>query len=121
MDLIDEKYNFSLGLYHFIYDSFQPFLKFAFIFGTGNQCPHIERIYLFRFQILGYISPHDTMRQSFGNGSLSGSRFSDEDRIVFGTTAQYLQYPTYLIITTDDRIEFSRTRPFIQIYGIFAQ
>ena len=120
MDLIDEKYNFSLGLYHFIYDSFQPFLKFAFIFGTGNQCPHIERIYLFRFQILGYVSPHDTMRQSFGNGSLSGSRFSDEDRIVFGTTGQYLDSTANFIVASNYRIQFSIRRQFGEIGCIFC-
>lgn len=48
----------------------------------------------------------------------TGSRLSDEDRIVFGTSRQDLQYSSDLIITADHGIKFTHPRQFIQVTRI---
>ena len=61
--------------------------ELGFIFCSCNQCSHIERVDLFVFQVFGYVSPEDTMRQSFYDSCLTCTRFTNQDRIVLGSAA----------------------------------
>ena len=119
--LIDEKNYLAIGLYHFIDYGFESFLKLSLVFGAGNQRAHIERIDLLRLQIFGHVTAHNTVSQTFGNGRLTGTGFSYENRVVLGASAQNLQHAADFIITADDRIQFTRTGPLVEVNGIFAQ
>ena len=88
--LVDKKDNFSLALNDFVDYRFQPFFKFSFVFGSGNQSSHVERKDLFAFQVFGNVSAYDTMRQSFGYGCFTRTRFTYQDRIIFGSATQNL-------------------------------
>ena len=90
VDFVDEQDNLSLGLSDFVNDRFESFLKFSLIFCTCNQCAHVERIDLLPFQVLRYITTYDALRQSLYDGSLAGSRLSDENGVVFRSTTQNL-------------------------------
>ena len=42
MDFIDKQDDAAFGFDYFIDNRFQTFFKFTFVFGSGNQCAHIQ-------------------------------------------------------------------------------
>ena len=121
MNLINEQDYFPIRFDDFIYHRFQSFFKFALVFGTCNQCAHIQRKDLFCFQIFGYIAAHNSLCKAFGNGGFSGSGFADEDWVVFGAPAQYLQHPSDFFITSYHGIQLSGARTFIEVNCVFFE
>ena len=121
MDFINEEYDLTFRLHHFVDHSLQSLFKFTFIFSTRYQGSHIQREYLFSLQILRDVTSDNSLRKSFCNRSLTDTRLTYQNRVVFSTTAQNLQNSTNLFITTDDRIQLSTSCTLIQIDGIFAQ
>ena len=121
MDFVDEEDDVAFGLFYLVDDGLQTFLELTFVFGSGYQGTHVERIQLFVFQVLRHITTKDSLCQSFDDGGLTGTWFADQDRIVFGTTAQYLQNPTDFFVTADDWIELAVSGGIYQVDGILFQ
>ena len=46
---------------------------------------------------------------------------SNQNRIVFSATAQYLKYAADLLVTSDDRVQLTATGSFIQVDGILFE
>ena len=61
------------------------------------------------------------MGKTFDNSSLSGARFTYQNRIVLGAAAEYLQYAANLIVASYYRIELAATSGLVKIYGILAE
>ncbi len=76
VDFVDKEYYFAVGLCHFVHDGFQSFLEFAFVFGAGDECAHVERIDLLAAQVFGHVAAYDAVCESFGDGSFAGTRFA---------------------------------------------
>ena len=76
MDFIYKKNNLSFSLSYLINNSFESFFKLAFIFSSSNQSSHVQRIYLFTFQIFRDITTYNSMSQTFCYGSLTSTRLS---------------------------------------------
>ena len=121
VNLIDEEDDFALALDYLVDYRFESFLKLTFVFGTGDKGTHVEREDLFALQVFGHIATHDTVSQPLGDSRFTGTRFTYQDRVVFGTPAQDLQHPTYLVVTPDNRVEFAAAGTLGQVDGIFAQ
>ena len=121
MDFIDEQDDISIRFGYFVDNRLQSFFEFAFVFCTCNQRTHVERKQLLVFQVLRNISTQDSLSQSFYDCCLTCTRFTNQDRIVFGTTAQDLQYTTDFFITTDYRVQLAVTCSFYQVDSIFAE
>ena len=83
--------------------------------------PEIERDDFFPLQTLRHITGDDTLRQSLGDRRLSRARFPDQDRIVLRPTRQDLHDSPYLLVPTDDRIEFLFPRLFRQIHRVLLK
>ena len=77
MDFIDKQDDAAFGFDYFIDNRFQTFFKFTFVFGSGNQCAHIQWEDLFVLQVVGYITSDDTVCQAFNKGGLTGTRLTD--------------------------------------------
>ena len=61
------------------------------------------------------------MRDSFGDGRFADARFADQDRVVFGSPRQDLQYPPDLLVPADHRVEFAFAGLFVQVDRVFAE
>ena len=61
------------------------------------------------------------MRQSFYNRGFTHPRLSNQNRVVFGTARQNVQYPANFLLPPDNRIKFAVSGAFIEVYGIFVQ
>ena len=61
------------------------------------------------------------MGNTLGNGGLTHTRFADKYRIVLCSARENLQHTTTLLITTNNRIEFTGSGKFIEVYRILSE
>ena len=52
---------------------------------------------------------------------LAHARLADEDGVVFRPARKNLEYAPYLLVASDDGVEFSGACHLVQVDGIFAQ
>jgi len=121
MDFVDEENDVAFRLGHFVDDRFQSFLEFPLVLRACYQCTHVEREELLVLQIFRHITTEDSLGKTFYDSRLTRTRFTYQDRVVLGASAQDLEYPTDFLVTTDDRVKFARTGCFYQVDGVFAQ
>ena len=72
---------------HLFEHGLQALLEITAILGASQQSTHIERIDDSILQNLGHITLSHAPSQTLGNGGLANTRFADQQRIVFATTA----------------------------------
>ena len=121
MDFVDEEDDAAFRLCHLVDDALQTFLKLTLILRTSHQRTHVEGVELFVLQVLGHITPYNTTSQAFHDGGLTRTWFTDQNGVVLCTTAQDLQEPTDLIITTDHGVKFALTGEIDQVLRVFLQ
>ncbi len=121
MNLIDEEDDVAIGVCHLFDDALQALLKLAFVFGTGDQSTHVERIELLILQVLRHIAAHDTLSKTFNDSGLTGTWLTDQNRIVLCTSREDLKHTAYLLITSDDRVEFTLAGFVYEVTGIFRE
>lgn len=68
-----------------------------------------------------HVTRDNTLRESFGDGRLADSRFSDDDRIVLRAPRQYTDAPSNLGISPDDGVKFSLLCLRRQVPRVLAQ
>src|SRR5260370_32674552 len=91
----------------FLEDSFQALLKLTPELGPCHQRTEVKRYNLLISKSFRNIATHNTLGQTFDNGSFSNARFADEYGLVLSTSAQYLDHTPHFLIAPDDRIKFS--------------
>ena len=106
---------------HFIQCVLQSFFKFTPVFAAGHHGPHIQGNDLFAIQVFGDGSLHDLLGQPFRHGRFTHPGFTDQHRIVFGSSGKDLDDPFNFGLTADHRIQFSLSRRFGEIPAIFLQ
>ena len=121
MDFVDEQQDLAFGRNYFFDHGFQPLFELALVLRSGDQRAHIQRINLFASQILRDVAVDDPVRDSFGDGRFADARFADQDRVVFGSPRQDLQYPPDLLVPADHRVEFALAGLFVQVDRVFAE
>ncbi|KEP73430.1 hypothetical protein HR12_10415, partial [Microbacterium sp. SUBG005] len=90
-------------------------------FAPGHQRAHIQRQYATAFQPFGHFAINDTLRQPFNDGGFTDARLTNQHRVVFGTTLQYLDSPTNFFVTADYRVKFALLGTFGQVDRKFLQ
>ena len=99
------KEDYLTGCFHyFVDDTFKSLLKLTLIFRTGNERTHIEGVDKFLLQVLRHVTAHDTMSQALRYRRLTDAGFTNKNRVIFCPSAQYLQYPTDLVVTSYDGV-----------------
>ena len=101
--------------------AFQTLFKLTAVFRPGHQRPHIQRQYPTAFQPFWYFAVDDTLRQAFDDCRFTHPGFTDQHRVVFGTTLQYLNGTANLFITADHRIQLALLGTLGEIDGKFLQ
>ena len=72
-------------------------------------------------QILRHVAAHDALCQTFHDGGLTGTRFTDEDRVVLRAAREDLQYTTDFIVAADDGVELSLAGIVDEVLGILRE
>ena len=81
--------------------------KLSAVFGSGYNRGHIEHYHPLVKQDTGYFLLNDTQCQPLYNSRLADTRLTNQHRIVFLTTTQYLRQAFYLTLTPYNRIELA--------------
>ena len=121
MDLVDEEYDLSVALRHFVDDRLQTLLKFALVFRSGHESSHVEREYLLGAEVFRYVAAHYPLGQALGYGGLAGARLAYEHGVVFGASAEYLEHAADLVVAAYHRIELALTGALIEVDGILVE
>ena len=120
MQLIDEEDDI-LRATNLIHHGLDSLFELATIFCPGYHQREIERDDAFIAQQFRHIASRDFLSQAFDDGGLSNPCFTEHHRVVFGTSAEDLNYALDLVLATDDRIQLALFRQFGQIAAERAQ
>ena len=104
-----------------VQNRFQTLFEFATVLCAGDQGAQIQREDLPVFQVGRDIATHNSQCQTLCNGSFTDTRLTDQNRIVLGLSGEDSNDISYLIISADDRIQFSGTGTLHQILSVFRQ
>ena len=121
VELVDEGDDFTIGSFDFIQDGLEAFLEFTAVLRTRNHPCQIKSDELLVLQGLGHISGDDSLSQPFHNCGLTNARFTDENRIVLGSTGQHLDHTANLAITANHRIQFSLASHLSEVTTVLLQ
>ena len=121
VQLVDKQNDLSLGRRHFLQERFQPILKLAAIFRTGNHRTQIQRHNPLVAQRIRHIPAHHTTRQAFGNRRFAHARLADQHGIILCAPRQHLHHAANLIIPSNHRINFPFPRQSCEVLAILLQ
>ena len=121
VNLVYEEYYAALTLGYFVDDAFQTLFKLAFILGSGDQCAHVERVYLLVLEVLGNVAPDYSLGQALNDCRLSCARFAYQYRVVLGAARQYLQYAANLVVSSNHRVELALACLLYEVFGVFLK
>jgi hypothetical protein len=102
--LVDEQDAVTRRL-DFFDDLFETLLKFATIFGAGDERSNIESEEALVLERLGYVARDDSLGETLDDGRLSDTGLPNEDGIVLGTTGENLDDPLDFRFPSYDGIE----------------
>ena len=121
MDLVDEEQYLALAGRNLLHDGFQTLLELALVLGACDQRTHVQRVDDLRLQVLGHVAVDDPAGDALGDGGFADAGLAHENRIVLRAPRKDLQHAADLLVTPDDRVEFSRARLLVEVDGILAQ
>ena len=121
VDFVDEEDDATLSGGHFVDHALEALFKFAFVFGTGHECAHVEREDALVAQVLRYVAASDALCQTFDDGGFTGTGFADENRVVLGAARKDLQHPTNLFVASDHGVQFAVAGFGHEVAGVFLQ
>ena len=120
MNLIYIKNYLTLALNNLLNNRLKPLFKFSLILGARNKSAHIQRVEHFVLKVLRHISINYPLCQALSYGCLSNSRFSYKNRIVLCPSAKNLQNTPNLLVPSNNRVQFARLRPLVEVDCISA-
>src|SRR5258708_30837575 len=106
VQLIDEE-NHILGATNLIHHGLDSLFELATIFCPGYHEREIERDDSFIAQQFRHVSSRGFLSQAFDDGGLSNTCFTDQHWVVFGASAEVLNYTFDLVLATDHRIQLA--------------
>ena len=121
MQFIDKEDNPAFRAGHFFEHCLQAFFEFTAILGACDKCTKIKSDYLLVFQGFGHISAHNALGQSLHNGGFPDARLANQDRVILGTAAEYLDDAPDLFVAPNHRVELALRREFREVAAIFFE
>jgi hypothetical protein len=107
VQLVDEENDLALRVLNLFQNGFQTIFKLATILRTGEHRAEIECDEFLVTQCLRHVAGDDALGETFDDRGLTDAGFANQYGIVLGPARKDLDRATNLVVTTDDRIEFS--------------
>ena len=82
-----------------------PLFKLSSVLGAGHHTGQVHGQKPFIPDCRGHIAVHDPLREAFHDRSLSDAGFTDQAGIVLGPSAQDLNDPADLVLSSDHGIQ----------------
>ena len=121
MNFIDEKNYLSICTFDFFHDLLETLFEFSAVFCTSEKHSEIERNELFIFKRFRNITFCNSDCETFNDCSLSCSRFSDQDRIIFCAARKNLHDACDFSVTTNYRIELVFASELDETASVFIE
>ncbi|OQC02792.1 MAG: hypothetical protein BWX80_03021 [Candidatus Hydrogenedentes bacterium ADurb.Bin101] len=106
MQLVDEENDTVIRAADFFHDRLEPFLKLAPVLGARHHAGKVQGEYSSVQEQIRHIAAGNRLCQTFHNRGLADAGFADQDGIIFGPPAEYLDDAFNFRLTPDDRVEF---------------
>jgi len=119
--LVDEQDDVAGRLGNLLEDGLEPFLELAAVLGPGNQGAHIQLDNALLLQTFRYVTVHNALRQTLGDGGLADARLADEGRVVLAAPRENLNDAPNLLVPSDDGIQLSLAGHVCEIAAVFFQ
>ena len=121
MNLVDEENDLALGALDLFYRALEPLFKLAAEACSGYHGPHVELYHLLAAEDLGDIVLRQLASQALCDGRLAHPGPADEDRVILGPAAEYLDHAQNLGIPANDRVELALVGQLGQVAAEFLQ
>ena len=120
MDLVDKQQDFSV-LHHLRDHLLDSLLELTAVLGSRNHAGEIQNHHTFSADRIRNVAGSDELGEAFDHSCFSHTRFSDETRVIFCSSAQDLDHAADLFFPADDRIQFSLFREDCEITTVSIQ
>ena len=120
MNLVNEQDGIRIILQCFEH-TFQALFEVAAVFGTGEQCAHIQGVDDGVSEDVRYIFIHNATRQTFGDGCFTDTGLTNQQWIVFATAAENLYHAFQFAFAADKRVNLAFLGKCIQINGVLLE
>src|SRR5262245_29312575 len=120
MQLINKNY-VLLAFGKLAHDKFQALFELAAVFCAGDDQRKIEHQNTLAFEKCRNVAVHHSLRQAFDDGGLADAGLADQNRIIFCAAAKNFYEAFDLMLTADQRIEFSGSSVGRQVAGEFTK
>ena len=121
VQLVDKQNNLPFLICEFVQQTFEPFLEFAAILRSRDQRPEVQRQQSLALESLGDLTVNNPLRKPVDNCGFADAGLTNQYRVVFCATLENLNRSSYLVISADDRVEFSLHCSFSNIDRIFIK
>ena len=121
VQFVYEKDNLSFALAYLVQHGFQPFLELAAEFRARNQRTHIQGENGLVFQTFGHVAAHNPLRKPLHDCGLAHAGFAYQHGIVLRLAGKYPDDVPYLVVASDDGVEFLLFRAFHEVETVFVQ
>ena len=106
MDLINDQNDIS-GFFDLVNESFHAAFKLAAELGSCHHGGHIQHINFLVQKLIGYLTVHDPLGKSFGNGGFTNTGLTDETGIILLTAVEDLNHTLSLRITAYNAVDLA--------------
>ena len=121
VDFVNKEDGTVRSILDFFDDCLQPLFKFPLVLGSSNQGTHVQAEQGHAVEVFRHIALDDAVSNSFGDGGFAHAGFADEERVVFGASAQDLKHASDFFIAPDDRVELAFGGEFVQVACVFGE
>ena len=121
VQLVDKSNYLPFGGFDFFQHRLEAFLELAAVLGPGHHRGQVQGNQMLVFQGIRDVSGHDTLGQALYHGSFSHPGFTDQNRVILGASAQYLDYAANLLVTPNHRVQLPVHGALRQVVTVLLQ
>ena len=103
------------GTTHFVHHGFDAFFELTTVFRTSNHHREVEYHDPFFGQDLRHFTGDDQLGKTLDDRRFSNTRFTQQNRVILGSAAEYLNSAFDFLGSSDDGIQFALFRQFGQV------
>ena len=107
VQFVDEEDDAALGVLDLLEDGLETLLELAAELGPGDERAEVQADDALVLEGLGDVAADDALGQALRDRGLADARLADEDRVVLGAAAQYLNDTADLFVAADDRVQLA--------------
>ena len=115
VDFVDEQDDAALFLGHVIEHGFEALFKLTAVLGTGQQACHVQHQHALVLEGFRHFAFHNALCQTFHDGGLAHTGFTDEHGVVLAAALQHLNGAANFVVTANHGVELAHAGALGQV------